>query len=309
MLIWAAERPERDALIVPPGVELASIPDPLSGHPDLDRVEVLIPPYGSRSVLEALPEMTSLRLVQALESGVDWLLPHVPREVAVCNSRGAHDAAVAEWVLGVVLAMQRRLPDHLRAQGDASWRDIVAGGEWRPPFAGDLEGATVLIAGYGSIGAAVERRLQPFGVEILRVARRGREGVEPAEKLPDLVEHADVVVLLLPLTAETEGLFGAPLLRSMKSGALLVNAGRGRVVDQDALLEALEQNRVRAALDVTDPEPLPENPWLWMAPNLLLTPHMAGDTPRRYRRSWQLAGAQVQRLLDGIPLQNAVERP
>ncbi len=309
MLLWVAERPERDVLIVPDGVEVESIPRPVIDHPELERVEVLVPPYGSRAVLEALPEMSSLRLIQVLESGVDWLLPHVPAGVTVCNSRGAHDAAVAEWVVGVTLAMQRQLPDHLLAQGEARWRDIVAGGEWRPPFAGDLEGATVLIVGYGSIGAAVERRLQPFGVEISRVARRGREGVEPVGALPGLIGLADVVVLLLPLTGATKRMFDAELLGSMKPGALLVNAGRGGVVDQDALLEALEGGRIRAAIDVTEPEPLPASHPLWSAPNLLLTPHMAGDTPRRYRRSWQLVGEQLQRLLDGAPLENVVAQP
>src|SRR6478609_8783189 len=106
MLLWAAERPERDALAVPDGVEVASVPRPPRDHPDLARVEVLVPPYGSRQVLEALPAMASLRLIQTLESGVDWLLPHVPAAVTVCNARGAHDAAVAEWVLAAILSMR-----------------------------------------------------------------------------------------------------------------------------------------------------------------------------------------------------------
>ncbi len=299
MLIWVAERPERDALGVPDGVEVASIPRPPGGHPDLDRVEVLVPPYGSRPVLEALAVMPSLRLVQTLESGVDWLLPHVPAGVTVCNSRGAHDAAVAEWVVGAILAMQRHLPDHRLAQEQGLWRDIVRGEKWQPPYAGDLEGARALIVGHGSIGTAVEQRLQPFGVEISKIARRRRQGVEPIESLPGLIGLADIVVLLVPLSEATECLFDAEMLGAMKPGALLVNASRGRVVDQDALLEGLAQGRLRAALDVTDPEPLPPDHPLWSAPNLLLTPHMAGDTPRRYRRSWQLVGEQVRRLAAG----------
>ncbi len=308
MLIWAADRPERDALVLPDGIEIASVPRRPSNHPDLPRVEVLVPPYRSQRTLEALPGISGLRLVQALESGVEWLLPHVPAGVPVCNSRGAHDAAVAEWVVGVVLAMQRRLPDHLRAQQQGLWRDVVAKGEWLPPYAGDLEGSTILIVGYGSIGAAVERRLEPFGVEFLRVARTARREVQPSEALPSLLASADVVVLLVPLTAATEHLIDADLLQAMKPGALLVNAGRGLLVDQDALTEALYDGRIRAALDVTDPEPLPQDSSLWSAPNLLLTPHMAGDTPRRYQRSWQLVGEQVERLLDGRPLVNLVER-
>lgn len=307
MLLWVAERPERDALVVPGGVEVAPIPREPKAHPDLGRVEILVPPYGSRAVLQALPAMSSLRLIQALESGVDWLLPHVPPGVTACNSRGAHDAAVAEWVLGVILAMQRRLPEHLRAQHEGAWRDIVRGGEWRPPFSGDLEGAAVLIVGHGSIGAAVERRLDPFGVEIRRVARRRREGVDAVDALPGLVGLADIVVLLLPLAAETERLFDAPMLGAMKPGALLVNAGRGWLVDQEALVEALRGGLLRAALDVTDPEPLPPDHPLWSAPDVLLTPHVAGDTPRRYRRSWELVGEQARRLLSAQPLLNVVQ--
>jgi phosphoglycerate dehydrogenase-like enzyme len=308
MLIWTAERPERGSLVLPEGVEVVVVPRRPAEDPDLARVEVLVPPYRSGRVLEALPGMSSLRLVQALESGVEWLLPHVPEKVPVCNSRGSHDAAVAEWVVGVMLAMQRRLPEHLQAQQRAEWRDIVARGQWQPPYAGDLEGSTVLIVGFGSIGAAVERRLLPFGVEILRVARSARSGVHPATALPDLIPRADIVVLLVPLTAATEGLIGADLLRAMKPDALLVNAGRGRLIDQDALIEALHEGRIRASLDVTDPEPLSQDSKLWQAPNLLLTPHMAGDTPRRYRRSWQFVGEQVARLLEGEPLLNVVHR-
>jgi phosphoglycerate dehydrogenase-like enzyme len=306
MLIWLAEKPERDSLVLPDGVEAASIPREPAGHPDLARVEVLVPPYRSRRVLDALPRMTGLKLVQALESGVEWLLPHAPAAVTVCNSRGAHDAAVAEWVVGVTLAMQRKLPDHLEAQRRCEWRDVVAHGAWQPPHAGDLEGSIVLIVGHGSIGAAVERRLEPFGVEFQRVARRARSDAGPPDELAGLLPRADVVVLLVPLSPETERMIGAAAIAAMKPGALLVNAGRGRVVDQDALTEALYEGRIRAALDVTNPEPLPPEHRLWGAPNLLLTPHMAGDTPRRLRRSWRIVSEQVERLLTGKPLENIV---
>jgi phosphoglycerate dehydrogenase-like enzyme len=306
LLIWVADRPERESLALPADVEIESVPRRPAEHPDLARVEVLVPPYRDRRVLEALPQMPALRLVQALESGVEWLLPHVPDGVTVCNSRGAHDAAVAEWVLGVALAMQRRLPEHLEAQRERRWRDVVGRDGWRSPGAGDLEGSTVLIVGHGSIGVAVEARLAPFGVDILRVARRARDGVEPVAALPELVPRADVVVLLMPLTEATEHIVDASILAAMKPGALLINAGRGGLVDQEALIEALYAGRIRAALDVTDPEPPPPESRLWQAPGLLLTPHMAGDTPRRFRRSWRLVGEQVARLRDGRRLENVV---
>jgi phosphoglycerate dehydrogenase-like enzyme len=306
MLLWTVDRPEREALVVPEGVRVESIPAEPLRDPDLGRVEVLVPRYGSRTVLEALPRMSSLRLIQTLESGVDWLLPSVPAGVTLCNCRGAHDSAVAEWVVGAILAMQRRLPEHLDAQRRSEWRDVVSSRGWLPPYAGDLEEASALIVGFGSIGEAVEKRLLPFGVDVQRVARTARPGVSDSSALPQLVAAADIVNLLLPLTAETTGLFDADLIGAMKPGALLVNAGRGPVVEKQALLEALNEDRLRAALDVTDPEPLPPDDPLWSAPNLLLTPHMAGDTPRRFRRSWRFVGEQVSKLRAGQPLENVI---
>jgi phosphoglycerate dehydrogenase-like enzyme len=306
MLVWTARRPEQGAFVIPEGVAVEPIPLEPRGDPKLGSVQVLVPPYRSSSVLEALPQMPSLRLIQTLESGVEWLLPTLPPGVVLCNSRGSHDAAVAEWVAAAVLLMQRRLLEHLDAQGRAEWRDVVTARGWQPPFAGDLEGSSVLIVGYGSIGSAVEDRLRPFGVDVRRVARRGRPGVSEPSALAQLVPGADIVILLLPSTPATSGLFDAKLIEAMKPGALLVNAGRGEVVDKAALLEALEGGRLRAALDVTDPEPLPADDPLWSAPNLLLTPHMAGDTPRRFQRSWRFVGEQVARLRAGLPLENVV---
>jgi phosphoglycerate dehydrogenase-like enzyme len=205
--------------------------------------------------------------------------------------------------------MQRRLLEHLDAQRRAEWRDIVSARGWQPPFAGDLQGSSILIVGYGSIGQAVEERLRPFEVDIQRVAQHARPGVSDPSALAQLVPGADIVVLLLPLTAATSGLFDSELIGAMKPGALLVNAGRGPVVDKAALIEALKAGRLRTALDVTDPEPLPADDPLWSAPNLLLTPHMAGDTPRRFRRSWRFVGEQVARLRAGLPLENVVAGP
>lgn len=309
MLVWAANRPERDRLVAPRGVTVEPIPSAPLASPDLGAVQVLVPPYRSRSVLEALPHMSGLRLIQTLESGVEWLLPSLPPGVVLCNSRGSHDAAVAEWVAGAVLAMQRRLVEHLDAQRRGEWRDVVGADGWRSPGAADLQGSSVLIVGHGSIGRAVEARLHPFEVEIRRVARHARPGVSDTAALPNLVPGADIVILLLPLTAATSGLFDSELIGAMKPGALLVNAGRGPVVERAALLEALEAGRLRAALDVTDPEPLPADDPLWSAPNLLLTPHVAGDTPRRFRHSWRFVGEQVARLRAGAPLENVIAGP
>ena len=170
----------------------------------------------------------------------------------------------------------------------------------------ELHGKRALIVGYGSIGQAIEERLQPFGVEIDRIARTAREGVSAISRLHELLPAADVVILIVPMTSETAGLMGAQELALMKPGALLVNAARGPVVDTDALLAALETDRIRAALDVTDPEPLPDEHPLWTAPNLLMTPHVAGGTPMFMVRAMQFASAQVGRYLRGEPLENVV---
>jgi phosphoglycerate dehydrogenase-like enzyme len=164
----------------------------------------------------------------------------------------------------------------------------------------------VLILGHGSIGSAVERRLEPFGVEVVRVARRSRDGVHAVGELHGLLPGADIVVNLLPATAETERLIDAATLARMRAGALLVNGGRGATVDTEALLQALTAGHVRAVLDVVDPEPLPADHALWTAPNLTLTPHSAGDTPGAERAAWALAGDQLRRYAAGDPLRNVV---
>jgi phosphoglycerate dehydrogenase-like enzyme len=172
----------------------------------------------------------------------------------------------------------------------------------------DLAGKTVLIIGYGSIGAAIEARLAPFDVKIVRLARSARQNpqVFSVSDLRRLLPEADVVVVIVPLTAETRGLIGAAELSLMKPGALLVNAARGPVVAAEALLEALQQHRIRAVLDVTDPEPLPaENP-LWTAPNCMITPHVGGSTPEFIHRAFRFGADQVRRFIDGEELKNVV---
>jgi phosphoglycerate dehydrogenase-like enzyme len=169
-----------------------------------------------------------------------------------------------------------------------------------------IAGSTVLILGYGAIGAAVEARLAPFEVDLIRVARRARAGVHPVEDLESLLGLADIVVVLLPLTSATTGLLDAGLLGCMRPGALLVNAARGPILDNRALLEMLQRERITAALDVTDPEPLPVDHPLWDAPGVLITPHFAGDTIAADRRAFALVGEQVRRYSRDEPLRNVV---
>jgi phosphoglycerate dehydrogenase-like enzyme len=221
--------------------------------------------------------------------------------------------------VAVILAMQKHLPFYFSLQQQEDWGGRRQAGELNrqshplpeelrsPALIDELEVTTVLIVGYGSIGKAIEAKLAPFGPRILRVARRAREGVEPVMHLDALLPQADIVVVTTPLTAETMHLMDDGRIARMKRGALLVNAARGQVVDTDALLQALNDRRIRAALDVTDPEPLPAGHPLWKAPNVLITPHVAGASAQFLKRALRLASQQAQRFARGEPLLNVVE--
>ncbi len=187
-------------------------------------------------------------------------------------------------------------------------RDAQALGTWTEFEAEELAGQRVVILGFGSIGAAVADRLRPFDVEIVGVARSARDGTLGMADLDAVLPGAAILVNLLPLTSQTTGFLDARRLGLLPDGALVVNAGRGRTVDTPALVAELERGRLRAALDVTDPEPLPDGHVLWSLPNVLVSPHIAGDSPGATRRAFELAGAQVRRFAAGEPLQNVVER-
>jgi phosphoglycerate dehydrogenase-like enzyme len=261
-------------------------------------VEFYVPSFFPNAAsIAVLGEMRRLRVVQALTAGVDWLRPHVPTGVALCNARGAHDAATAEWVVAAMLTSLRQFQAFTRAQ-DA--------GRWAYQPTGQLAEQTVLIVGYGSIGAAVERRLAGFEVTVRRVARTARPGVSGLDELPDLLPQADVVVLLVPFTPQTKGMADAGFLARMKDGALLVNAARGAVLDTTALVTEVGSGRLRAALDVTDPEPLPAGHPLWALDGVFITPHVAASTPVSRRRAARLARDQAAALLRGEPLRNVI---
>jgi phosphoglycerate dehydrogenase-like enzyme len=244
-----------------------------------------------------LAKLPQLRLVQLMSAGAERVIPHVPAGVTLCNARGAHDPAVAEWIMAVVLAQVRGLPAFTCAQ---------QAGTWRPAAGEPLAGQTVLIVGYGSIGVAVERLLAPFGVTVERVARRARPGVSSVDDLPGLLPQADIVILLVPVTPATVQLADTRFLGLMHDHALLVNAARGAIVDTDALLAELTAGRLRAALDVTDPEPLPPGHPLWSAPGLLLTPHVAGLSTQTIPRVRAIVRDQLARYAAGEPLRNVV---
>ena len=263
------------------------------------RADLLIANAPLSRVLEVAGALGGLRVIQTMSAGVDRYAGQVPPGVTLCDAGGVHDVAVAEWVLMAILAAQRNLPIYLAAQQEARWRiDRISGR--------DLVDATVLIVGAGSIGRAVEARLVPFGARIERIARTERPGVHPLSELGSILPRADIVVVLLPLTAETRATFDAARLGVMRPGALLVNASRGPIIDTAALTEAVLAGRIRTALDVSDPEPLPDGHPLWSAPGALITPHVASDVAREDERGWQLVYEQVERLAAGVPPVNVV---
>jgi phosphoglycerate dehydrogenase-like enzyme len=270
------------------------LPDRL-GHAD-----ILVAAQGVERSLEAIPKLEGLRVVQSFAAGIDSLVGRIPEGITLCDAAGVHDISVSEWAAMVILAVRRNLPEHVQSQHERVWRPRT---EITPE---DLEGTQVLILGYGSIGRTLERYLAPFGIEVMRVARRPRDGVSGTDELSRLLPRAEIVVNLLPLTPDTRGFIDAGFLAQMRPGALLVNASRGAIVDTEALLVALNERRIRAALDVTDPEPLPEDHPLWTAPGVLITPHVAGDVAAENRRAWQLVADQVRRYAAGEPLRNIV---
>ncbi|OIJ25281.1 2-hydroxyacid dehydrogenase [Nocardioides luteus] len=268
---------------------------------DLSDVAFYVLPYGVSAGRDLLPRMPALRAVQSLSAGVEKVIPLIGPEVTLCNGRGLHDASAAEHGLGLILAAQRELPRWVRDQ-DA--------GRWQPEHTRSLADSRVVIVGYGSIGAALERRLLACEAEVVRVASKADPGrdVHGVDELPALLPAADIVVLTLPENPGTIGLIGAEQLALLPDGALVVNIGRGRTLDTGALLAELSTGRLRAALDVVDPEPLPAGHPLWSAAGAIVTPHVGGGAATFYPRAERLVAEQLRRFADGRPLLNVVPR-
>jgi phosphoglycerate dehydrogenase-like enzyme len=297
--------PEPDAVEVMGGLPEGMRADIWTGGEPLPasagEVSVVVPPFAeARPNLALLARLPNLRLIQLMSAGAERVLPYVPPGVTLCNARGAHDPAVAEWIIGVIIAQLRTLPTFVEAQRLGKWDSVT--GE-------SLAGKTVLIVGYGSIGEALEARLSGFGVLVERIAREPRAGVGGLGDLPSALSRTDIVVLLVPVTPDTVGLVDAAFLARMRDHALLVNAARGAIVDTAALLAELKSGRLRAALDVTDPEPLPSGDPLWSAPGLLLTPHIGGAVFEARPRAYAIVREQLVRFAAGQPLKNVIGAP
>ena len=265
--------------------------------PAPEPIDLLVLPYMIPAAELARLEGVRVRVVQAQTLGYDGVADALPGGVTYCNAVEVHEASTAELTLGLVLAAQRGLPELFEAQREGRWAHAQFPG---------LAGRRVLLIGVGGVGREIELRLAPFEVDLVRVARTAREGVHGLDELPALLPEADIVVLAVPLTDDTRGLVSTEFLAAMKRDALLVNVSRGPVVDTAALVTALGEERVRAALDVVDPEPLPADHPLWSAPGAIITPHVGGHTGAMAGRVDRLIHEQVRRLLAGEPPANVV---
>jgi phosphoglycerate dehydrogenase-like enzyme len=283
---------------LPAEVEVVVADPETSSDVDVSGVRFWVPPFlGAGPTPQVLARLPDLEVVQLITAGADNWVGRLPANITLCDGRGIHTAPTSEWAVAATLAYLHEFPHFARAQ---------ARGEWDRRITDEAAGKRVLIVGAGSIGEGVAARLTPFEVSLTLVARTARPGVHAVSELPELLPHADVVILVVPLTKETTGLVDAAFLAAMPDGALLVNVARGPVVDSAALTAELVAGRLGAALDVTDPEPLPPgHPWFAL-PNVLLTPHIGGAVGGLLRRSYALVGDQVRRYAAGEPLLNVV---
>lgn len=272
--------------------------DPLPSDDVLNTITYYVMPYTFEPITgEIIGKLPALQVVQTLTAGYEHVLPYFRDGLTLCNARGVHDASTAELAVTLTLASLRGIPTFVEARTRQ---------EWAFGFYEALADKTVLIVGYGSIGRAIEARLAPFECDVLRVARTARDGIAGFDALPELLGRADVVILICPLTEETRGMVDAGFLARMRDNALLVNVARGGVLDTDALVAELTTGRLRAAVDVTDPEPPPAGHPLWSVPGLLMSPHVGGSSSAFWPRARRLVQAQLNRYAVGEPLANVV---
>lgn len=282
--------------MMPEEVRPAHPPVPIVTRPE--DVVFYVPRYmGPIEDLALMSRMPHLKVVQLLTAGFDTALGHLPPGVTLCNAGGVHDASTAELAVGLILASLRGIDDFVRTMPTGGWLHAKREA---------LADKKVLIVGAGGVAQALMSRLAPFEVTVELVGRSARPGVHGAAALPDLLGGADVVVLAVPLDDSTRGLVDTSFLARMRDGALLVNIARGRVVDTEALVAAVASGRIRAALDVTEPEPLPPGHPLWTLPGVLISPHVGGNTSAFLPRARRLVADQLVRFAEGQPLQSVV---
>jgi len=285
-------------LSAPEGITLLS-PDnfPLDSS-DLTQVDMYVPSYmGGANALSYAAKMPNLKILQMLNAGYDDALAYLRPGLTLCNARGVHDASTAELAVGLAIASRRGFAEFIREQATGTWNHR------RFPALSDSK---VGIIGFGSIGKEVARKLSGFDVSITAFTQSGRDGTVKIDDLDKHLPQLDIVILILPLSDSSRHMFNAARLASMKDGALIVNVARGPIIETEALIKELNSRRIYAALDVTDPEPLPQGHPLWSAPNLIVVPHVGGNSGAFEPRGRALIEAQLQLLAAGNPLEHVV---
>ena len=285
-------------LSAPEGITLLS-PDnfPLDSS-DLSQVDMYVPSYmGGANALSYAAKMPNLKILQMLNAGYDDAMAYLRPGLTLCNARGVHDASTAELAVGLAIASRRGFAEFIREQATGTWNHR------RFPALSDSK---VGIIGFGSIGKEVARKLSGFDVSITAFTQSGRAGTVKIDDLDKHLPQLDIVILILPLSDSSRHMFNAARLASMKDGALIVNVARGPIIDTEALIKELNSRRIFAALDVTDPEPLPQGHPLWSAANLIVVPHVGGNSEAFEPRGRALIESQLKLLAAGSPLEHVV---
>lgn len=287
-----------DDIEAPPGVTVLGPQKAPVDSDAMSEVSFYVPRYMSGLAgLEPITRMTSLRTVQLPNAGYDDAFAFRREGLTFCNARGVHDISTAELALGLMISSLREIDKFVRAQPSGQW---LAGP--RP----SLAYKKVALVGYGSIGQTIGRMMEPFNVDLNAFTRRGANGTHSMARFEELLPTFDVVILILPATPETVNLMNAKRLALMKDGALLVNVARGTIVDTEALADELTSGRLRAAIDVTNPEPLPSDHRLWQCSGLIISPHVGGNSSAFEPGMRALLATQLSRLASGEELINIV---
>lgn len=294
MNIWT----QWNDLSIPQGMKLMQSDGFIPSALQLADIEFYVPSYmGDIKTLEVIAEMKNLKIVHYSQAGYDDILPHIPHNVILCNASGLHDVSTSELAIGLAIASRR---------GFTQFIDNQRKGLWHRQTKPTLADSHVGIVGYGHIGKRITLLLEKFETKVTPFSRSGNDGAVKISEFDNFLPDLDVIILILPLTHESKHFINADRIKKMKDGATLINVARGAIVDTNALIAELNTGRITAGLDVTDPEPLPEGHPLWSAPNLIITPHVGGDSAAFDPRARKMVEEQLERLAQSKPLLNQI---
>jgi len=295
MKIWT----QWSDLTIPSGMTHLETDGFVPSESQLDEIEFYVPSYmGGIKTLEIIPRMKNLKVVHYNQAGYEDILPHIPQDITLCNGSGLHDVSTSELAIGLAISSRR---------GFAEFMDNQKKGVWHRTRKPALADAHVGIVGYGHIGKRIASLLEMFETTVTAFTRSGSDGSVKISEFDKYLPDLDVIILILPLTADSKNFMSAARIKKMKDGATLINVARGAIVDTDALVAELHTGRITAGLDVTDPEPLPAGHPLWSAPNVIISPHVGGDSGAFDPRARKMVQAQLARIAKNEPLANQIK--